>query len=1048
MNATFRTLRRSEKYGNNSTRRQTLSRRLVCEGLEDRQLLSVTTPTVEAPATAADTVGLHAPTTSGFHLRNSNDAGYADLAFGYGNANSGWMPIAGDWDGDGVDTIGLYDPQTSTFYLRNSSSSGYADLTFQYGGPNTGYVAVAGDWNGDGIDTIGLYKPDTSVFYLRNTNTSGFADAAFAYGPAGIGWTPIVGDWNGDHQDTLGLFDPVSSCFYLRNTNDTGFADLTFMYGPANAGWKSLAGDWNGDSQDTVALYDPIDSRFYLRNSNSKGFADVTFDYGAAHSGSVPVVGDWDGSVENSTITSTETTSAGILGDANVTDVATSGDTVSNSTDASTVGTSVGSADTSSGTTGIVSDLTKVNGATLAKIGASGGTALIDYLTSGLVATTTSTMDNCGHVCPEDFGADPTGATSSTTAFNNMFASGATKFMCQSGATYKIANVVLPSSSDVEIDLGWATFIPDGTGVASAFTANFTTPVLHYLIHKANIGVNNAYGAGGDFTDFIKIASSGVNGYYGYVQVEDIRVVLGMGNSIVHFSVGNGAQVESITCKRIETNTNGWCNYKYGVFLTNTPGSSNYGSLDFQDIFFQSAVPDGAAVYSDPTNGAAVGFSKFDMIYATRGAALNLAGGCNNSTLSRILIEPIEANVTALKGGIFRTCHISNLGVSNSSGQTGDKLFDGTMMGCDVFDTWHYRPAGLGGMYSVVLSSTSTDNYFDGLLDAITGNHQCWPAVNDQGFRNTFKFGKNDQDFFSLGTMIERTATSGAVNTIKTIPAGEIGYYDTVTINIAGRLVGSVSHTVNFYLAEAPTTPLITFSSSSAVAFNLRIDLAWNKSGADMRYTVAGTCGTTDLSANGSIARTYNQVTSLGERVSALGTNGKVQYNVVTIDINRSTDALTAASGAVVAAPNATALTEAALQPLVAEAIARWSTAGLPASAASLLANVQVVIADLAGSYLGLTDGKTICIDRDAAGYGWFIDSTPRLDEEFASSRIAANSRAVDRIDLLTVVEHELGHVLGLDDLDALTGDVMARTLGVGVRRNPGAQNVDAVFAS
>jgi len=40
-------------------------------------------------------------------------------------------------------------------------------------------------------------------------------------------------------------------------------------------------------------------------------------------------------------------------------------------------------------------------------------------------------------------------------------------------------------------------------------------------------------------------------------------------------------------------------------------------------------------------------------------------------------------------------------------------------------------------------------------------------------------------------------------------------------------------------------------------------------------------------------------------------------------------------------------------------------------------------------------------------------------------------------MDLLTVVEHELGHQLGLDDVDpaAHPADLMASTLATGVRR-------------
>ena len=42
-------------------------------------------------------------------------------------------------------------------------------------------------------------------------------------------------------------------------------------------------------------------------------------------------------------------------------------------------------------------------------------------------------------------------------------------------------------------------------------------------------------------------------------------------------------------------------------------------------------------------------------------------------------------------------------------------------------------------------------------------------------------------------------------------------------------------------------------------------------------------------------------------------------------------------------------------------------------------------------------------------------------------------------MDLLTVVEHEYGHVLGLPDVNPATqpGSLMAATLPVGVRRSP-----------
>ena len=50
-------------------------------------------------------------------------------------------------------------------------------------------------------------------------------------------------------------------------------------------------------------------------------------------------------------------------------------------------------------------------------------------------------------------------------------------------------------------------------------------------------------------------------------------------------------------------------------------------------------------------------------------------------------------------------------------------------------------------------------------------------------------------------------------------------------------------------------------------------------------------------------------------------------------------------------------------------------------------------------------------------------------------------------MDLLTVVEHELGHVAGLGDLDPSLDDLMSSSLSKGIRRQASASDVDAVFA-
>ena len=102
---------------------------------------------------------------------------------------------------------------------------------------------------------------------------------------------------------------------------------------------------------------------------------------------------------------------------------------------------------------------------------------------------------------------------------------------------------------------------------------------------------------------------------------------------------------------------------------------------------------------------------------------------------------------------------------------------------------------------------------------------------------------------------------------------------------------------------------------------------------------------------------------------------------------------LLAAGGQVTASADTPALSQAQLQPIVNEAIARWSDAGLDAAAVAKLEQVQVAIADLPGSYLGEAEANQIYIDGNAAGYGWFVDPTPASDEEFAASPGTSNCR-------------------------------------------------------
>ncbi|MBA3316191.1 MAG: hypothetical protein H0T47_23240, partial [Planctomycetaceae bacterium] len=155
---------------------------------------------------------------------------------------------------------------------------------------------------------------------------------------------------------------------------------------------------------------------------------------------------------------------------------------------------------------------------------------------------------------------------------------------------------------------------------------------------------------------------------------------------------------------------------------------------------------------------------------------------------------------------------------------------------------------------------------------------------------------------------------------------------------------------------------------------------------------------------------------------------------------------------AAVAVSTAPRLTLAEAKAVARSVSTRFAAAGATEQMRAKLATVEIIISDLPGRSLGSARNGAIIIDVNAGGLGWFVDKTPNIDEEFVRGADgvvrAVAASAVGRVDLLTVLAHELAHQLGFRDLPLGTDPdaLMSLTLPSSVRRATHDQ-LSALFA-
>ncbi|MBL9123528.1 MAG: carboxypeptidase regulatory-like domain-containing protein, partial [Planctomycetaceae bacterium] len=151
------------------------------------------------------TLATHGERTLKKSARGNLRSDVIDHVFRYGVA--GYVPVTGDWNGDGTDTIGVFFGGTWRLDTNGDGRWSEADEKVEYGLP--GDLPVVGDFDGDGIDEIGVYR--RGVWYIDQDHNRKLDphDQLREWGDGDD--LPVVGDWDGDGQEEPGLYkDGVS----------------------------------------------------------------------------------------------------------------------------------------------------------------------------------------------------------------------------------------------------------------------------------------------------------------------------------------------------------------------------------------------------------------------------------------------------------------------------------------------------------------------------------------------------------------------------------------------------------------------------------------------------------------------------------------------------------------------------------------------------------------------------------------------------------------------------------------------------------------------
>jgi V8-like Glu-specific endopeptidase len=207
-----------------------------------------------------------------------------------GAINGDYIPIPGDFDGDGYEDIIWYTPGSGADWIDWSLGTSKAFSGERLGGLSGTYQPIVGDFDGDRVSDVFWYGrgpiPDYIWWGSRDGTFEEVEDSVQGF------YVTAAGDLDGDGDTDILWHAPGSDQDFVSwfNKGQRTYTDEPFS---VSSTYRPFIGDFNGDRRAEIFWYRPgstSHSIWYFTASQQRSSMDVTMGGGFE-----PITGDFDG---------------------------------------------------------------------------------------------------------------------------------------------------------------------------------------------------------------------------------------------------------------------------------------------------------------------------------------------------------------------------------------------------------------------------------------------------------------------------------------------------------------------------------------------------------------------------------------------------------------------------------------------------------------------------------------------------------------------------------------------------------------------------------